>query len=170
MYQEFLKCICGKPLHNAWGIFLAIKSKVIHGSKHKINCNCNFTGLPTWNGSDERFSHMSVFEKIRLITKIAFTPVWWCLTYSLLSLYYSTYEAVLDPINKVREVMRVILPSIKSSELTMCWFPYLIHNIAVRSSGTTPLIYCLQTYPVAQYQLSMLCQMLRVIMFLFYIK
>ena len=62
---------------------------------------------------------MNVFDKILLITKIAFIQVWWCLTYSLLSLYYSTYEAVLDPINKVREVMRVILPSIKSRQPTI---------------------------------------------------
>ena len=81
--------------------------------------NCNLTGSPTLHVSDVRFSHMNVFDKILLITKIAFIQVWWCLTYSLLSLYYSTYEAVLDPINKVREVMRVILPSIKSRQPTI---------------------------------------------------
>ena len=32
---------------------------------------------------------------------------------------HSTYEAVLDPINKVREVMRVIFPSIKRRQLTI---------------------------------------------------
>mgnify|MGYP001797878457 CR=1 FL=1 len=45
---------------------------------------------------------MGAFDKILLITKIAFLQVWWCLTYSLLSIYYITYEVVPDPVNKLR--------------------------------------------------------------------
>ena len=113
---------------------------------------------------------MNVISKILFITKIAFIPVWWCLTYSLLSLYYSTYEAVLDPINKVREVMRVIFQPYKSRQLTNVSIPCLIHNNTVWSSCTTQLIFCLQRCPVAYYQFSVLCQEVRAIMFLFHIK
>ena len=142
-----------------------------HGSKHKTNLNCNFTGLPTLHGSDVRFSHMSVFDKILLITKIAFIHVWWCLTHSLLSLYHGTYEAVLDPINKIREVMRVILLSIKSRQFTNVLVPCQIHsNVAVWSSGTTQLILCSRMCLAAHYQYPMLCQELRAIIFLFNIK
>ena len=127
-FREILRCacdvmLCGKPLHEAWGIFLAAIYKIINGSKHKTNFNCNFTGLPTLHGSNVRLLHMSAFDKILFITKIAFIRVWWCLTYSLLSLYYSTYEAVLDPINKVREVMRVIFQPNKSRRLTNVSIP-----------------------------------------------
>ena len=151
-FREILWCtcyvmLCGKPLHEAWGIFLVIIWKL--RSEHKTYSNCDFTGLPTLYSSDVRLSHMIVFNKIRLITKIAFIQVWWCLTYSLLSLYSSTYEAVPDAINIVREVMRVILPSIMSRQLTNVSIPCLFLNNTVRSSRTTQLIFCLKRCPAA---------------------
>ena len=119
--------------------FLAIILKVIHASNHEAHSNCNPTGLPTLHGSDGRLSLMNVFDKILFITKIVFIRVWWCLTYSLLSLHHSAYAAGLDPLNKVREVMRVIFPSITSRQLTNALVPCLIHNNVVPTSGTTQL-------------------------------
>ena len=66
-----------------------------------------------------------------------------------------------------REVMRVTLPSFQSRQLANVLIPFLIHYNAVRSFGTTPLIFCSQTCPATHYQLPMLCQELRAIMFLF---
>ena len=118
---------------------------------------------------------MNVFDKTLLIrdrmlflTMVAFIGVWWCLTYSLLSSYHSTYEAVLDPIIKLDKYRELYSHLSRAGNSQLHWFAYLIHNYVVRSSSTTPLIFCL--YPVAQYQLPMLCQMLMVIMSLFNIK
>ena len=169
-WANLIMCLRHRPttkLTLLWGMrrtFHATSQKVIEGSKHKCNSNCHVTGLPTVHDGDVWLSYMNVF------TKIAFIPVWWCLTHSLLRSAHSTYEAVLDPTNKVRQVMRVILPSVKSRQLTSGSFPYLIHNKAVWSSGTRQLIFCLQMRSVAQYQFQTLCQELRAIMFLSNIK
>ena len=144
----------------------------LRGSKYKANSNCNFTGLPTLHGSDVRLSHMNVFDKILLITKITFIDVVDDVSHSLLSSDHSTYEAELDPINKVRQVMTIILPSIKSRELIVALISLSDpqHNNAVRSSGTTKLILCVQRCPAAYYQLQTLCQKPRAVTFMVIIK
>ena len=59
---------------------------------------------------------------------------------SLLSSNYSTYEAVLDPVNKIREVMTVF-PPIWSRQLTMTiQFGVLaLHNILFATASCRPL-------------------------------
>ena len=78
-----------------------------HGNKHKNNFNCYLTCLPTLRGGNVQFSN------ILLTTKTSFV--------SHITAELATH--ILDPTNKVREVMRVILPSIKSRRLKIVLNP-----------------------------------------------